>query len=138
MTEADDRLTAACERLLPQLSASLPIPSDAMLRRILRSPSSALFCAEADGEIIGMLTLAWYDVPSGRKAWIEDVVVDAACRGCGTGRALVEEALRHARRIGASCVMLTSNPAREAAHALYRKAGFETYDTTLFRLNLKK
>ena len=35
------------------------------------------------GGVVGVLALTWYDVPSGRKAWIEDVVVDAAARGLG-------------------------------------------------------
>ena len=80
----------------------------------------------------GVLTLVWYDVPSGRKAWVEDVVVDAAARGCGAGEALVKAATEHAARIGAAKVMLTSNPAREAARALYRKIGFEEAGTTVF------
>ncbi len=138
VSEADERLAAAFARLVPQLSASLAVPSPEALGRIAASTSTALFCAEADGGIVGVLSLAWYDVPSGRKAWIEDVVVDAACRGRGVGRALVDEAVRHAGRIGASCVMLTSNPAREAAHALYRKTGFRVCDTTLFKLKMKR
>lgn len=80
----------------------------------------------------GVLTLVWYDVPSGRKAWVEDVVVDAAARGCGAGEALVKAGTEHAARIGAAKVMLTSNPAREAARALYRKIGFEEAGTTVF------
>jgi len=88
--------------------------------------------AGLDGRIAGVLTLVWYDVPSGRKAWVEDVVVDAAARGCGAGEALVKAATEHAARIGAAKVMLTSNPAREAARGLYRKIGFEEAGTTVF------
>lgn len=84
----------------------------------------------------GMLSLAWYDVPSGRCAWIEDVVVDAAARGRGAGRALVEAALEHARTVGADRVSLTSSAARSAARALYLSCGFERCDTTLFRRRL--
>jgi len=94
--------------------------------------SAALFAARLDGRIAGVLTLVWYDVPSGRKAWVEDVVVDAAARGCGAGEALVKAGTEHAARIGAAKVMLTSNPAREAARALYRKIGFEEAGTTVF------
>ena len=133
VTAFSEALAEAFARLLPQLSPRLGALSEERLRRLLAAPAAALYVAERAGRIVGTLTLAWYDAPSGRKAWIEDVVVDAAARGRGAGRALVEEALRHASRIGAACVMLTSNPARRAAHALYRKAGFETYDTTVFR-----
>ena len=92
----------------------------------------------AHGRIVGVLTLVWYDAPSGRKAWIEDVVVDSAARGCGAGRALVEAAQRLAREIGADRLMLTSNPRRTAARALYRKCGFNEAETTVFVSNMDK
>ena len=93
-----------------------------------------LFAAEVGGCVRGLLTLVWYDVPSGRKAWIEDVVVDAEVRGTGAGRALVAAALEHAAVVGVGEVLLTSNPAREAARALYRKMGFEEAATTVFAI----
>ena len=92
----------------------------------------------AHGRIVGVLTLVWYDAPSGRKAWIEDVVVDSAARGCGAGHALVEAAQRLAREIGADRLMLTSNPRRTAARALYRKCGFNEAETTVFVSNMDK
>ena len=127
-------LLDAFARLMPQLSPRLAAPSAARLREIAASPSAALFAAEAGGCVRGLLTLVWYDVPSGRKAWIEDVVVDAEVRGTGAGRALVAAALEHAGAIGAGKVLLTSNPAREAARALYRKMGFEEAATTVFAI----
>lgn len=89
-----------------------------------------------EGRIVGLLSVAFYDVPSGRKAWIEDVVVDAAARGGGVGEALVRAALNVAREEGAVRVMLTSNPARRAAHRLYERMGFERYGTDCFRREL--
>ncbi len=127
-------LLDAFARLMPQLSPQLAAPSAARLREIAASPGTALFAAEAGGRVWGLLTLVWYDVPSGRKAWIEDVVVDAEARGMGAGRALVAAALEHAGVIGAGKVLLTSNPAREAARALYRKMGFEEAATTVFAI----
>lgn len=56
------------------------------IERVVCSDGAALFAARLDGRIAGVLTLVWYDVPSGRKAWVEDVVVDAAARGCGAVR----------------------------------------------------
>ena len=127
-------LLDAFAQLMPQLSPQLTAPSAARLREIAASPGTALFTAEAGGRVWGLLTLVWYDVPSGRKAWIEDVVVDAEARGMGAGRALVAAALEHAGVIGAGKVLLTSNPAREAARALYRKMGFEEAATTVFAI----
>ena len=132
VTAFSEALAEAFARLLPQLSPRLGALSEERLRRLLAAPAAALYVAERAGRIVGTLTLAWYDAPSGRKAWIEDVVVDAAARGCGAGEALVRAAQRHAAEIGAKRVILTSNPSRTAARALYRKCGFNEAETTVF------
>lgn len=138
ITQVSDALEEAFARLMPQLSPRLGAPSREALRRVAGSETGALLAAVAGERIVGVLTLAWYDAPSGRKAWIEDVVVDGAARGCGAGDALVRAAVAHAARIGAGKVMLTSNPAREAARALYRKVGFEEVETTVFAFKTDK
>lgn len=138
MTTLDAGLEEALARLLPQLSGGLRAPSRGVLGRLLAQPCAALLAA-LDGErIVGVLTLVWYDVPSGRKGWVEDVVVDAGERGRGVGRLLVEKALELARSEGVQHLMLTSNPARRAAHALYRTCGFEEVGSTLFRFDMNK
>jgi ribosomal protein S18 acetylase RimI-like enzyme len=83
-----------------------------------------------------MLTLVWFPIPSGRRAWIEDVVVDAAVRGTGAGGALTRAAIEHARSLGAKTVDLTSRPAREAANRLYQRIGFEQRDSNVYRFRL--
>lgn len=138
ITQVSDALEEAFARLMPQLSPRLGAPSREVLRRVAGSETGALLAAVAGERIAGVLMLAWYDAPSGRKAWIEDVVVDGAARGCGAGDALVRAAVEHAARIGAGKVMLTSNPAREAARALYRKVGFEEVETTVFAFKTDK
>lgn len=142
ITQVSDALEEAFARLMPQLSPRLGAPSREVLRRVAGSETGALLAAVAGERIVGVLMLAWYDAPSGRKAWIEDVVVDVvvdgAARGCGAGDALVRAAVEHAARIGAGKVMLTSNPAREAARALYRKVGFEEVETTVFAFKTDK
>ena len=138
ITEVSDALEEAFARLMPQLSPRLGAPSREELRRVAESETGELLAAVAGERIVGVLTLAWYDAPSGRKAWIEDVVVDGAARGCGAGDALVRAAVEHAARIGAGKVMLTSNPARGAARALYRKVGFEEVETTVFAFKTDK
>lgn len=132
VTEVTDSLLEAFGRLMPQLSPRLEAPSGERLRAVAANPSAALFTAESGGAVVGALTLVWYDVPSGRKAWIEDVVVDAARRGAGIGEALVREALSRAAAAGVPRVMLTSSAARRAARALYRKVGFEEVETAVF------
>ena len=136
VTTLSASLTEAFARLLPQLSLSATTPSSEHIERLLNNDNTHLFVAEADGKIVGMLTLVVVDIPTGRKAWIEDVVVDEAARGLHIGAALVERAKGEAVLLGAKKLYLTSNPSRKAAHALYNKCGFEVYDTAVFRINL--
>jgi ribosomal protein S18 acetylase RimI-like enzyme len=132
----DDELVAAIGRLIAQLSASSPPPSADELRAIVQSPDSVLFVARDAGAVVGALTLACYRIPTGLKAWIEDVVVDRSARGKGVGEALNLAAIEEARRRGAKHVSLTSRPSREAANRLYLRIGFERYETNLYRLTL--
>ena len=134
VTKVSASLSEAFAQLLPQLSASATMPSEEYIEQMLDNDSTQLFVAEHEGEIVGMLTLVVVDIPTGRKAWIEDVVVDADFRGRNIGQLLVEEAKECANTLGAKKVYLTSNPSRKAAHALYAKCGFEEYNTTVFRV----
>jgi ribosomal protein S18 acetylase RimI-like enzyme len=132
----DDELVAAFERLIPQLSASSAPPGGELLAELVDGADTVLFLARLDGVIVGSLTLAFYRIPTGMKAWIEDVVVDDAARGHGIGRALSEAAVDEARRRGAKNVSLTSRPKREAANRLYQRIGFSHYETNVYRITL--
>jgi ribosomal protein S18 acetylase RimI-like enzyme len=130
-------LVAAVTRLLPQLSSSAPPPTPAQLEEIVSSPATQLLVARIDGEVVGALTLVVFRIPSGVRAWIEDVVVDEATRGQGVGEALNREALRLAAEKGAKTVELTSRPSREAANRLYQRLGFEARETNVYRYDLE-
>jgi ribosomal protein S18 acetylase RimI-like enzyme len=91
---------------------------------------------EAEDRILGSLTLAWFRIPTGVRAWIEDVVVDEAARGHGVGDLLNRAALDRARELGAKTVDLTSRPSREAANRLYQRIGFIARDTNVYRFTL--
>ena len=132
----DDDLVAAFEHLIPQLSSSSPPPSRELLADLVDGADTALFLARIDGVIVGSLTLAFYRIPTGMKAWIEDVVVDDAARGHGVGRLLSEAAVDEARRRGAKNVSLTSRPSRDVANRLYQRIGFSQYETNLYRYTL--
>ncbi len=129
----DDELVAAFERLIPQLSSSSPAPSAEQLGEIVSSPDTVLFLARVDGRILGSLTLAFYRIPTGLKAWIEDVVVDGDARGSGLGAELSLAALAEAKARGAKDVSLTSRPSRESANRLYQRIGFQARDTNVYR-----
>jgi ribosomal protein S18 acetylase RimI-like enzyme len=146
-TDLTSEVVAAFARLVPQLSRSNPAPTEAELAEIVGSPATALLLAhdldEVEGpsgspgdEIVGSLTLALFRLPTGLRAWIEDVVVDEGARGRGVGEALNRAALELARRAGARTVDLTSRPSREAANRLYRRIGFEPRETNVYRYDL--
>lgn len=131
-------MVEAFAQLVPQLSSSSPAPSAAELEAIVSSPASVLLMAsDASGAIVGSLTLALFRVPTGVRAWIEDVVVDDAARGAGVASALVEAALAQATAQGARTVDLTSRPQREAANRLYLRLGFERRETNVYRRTLE-
>ena len=88
------------------------------------------------GVVVGTLTLALFSVPTGVRAWVEDVVVDTEARGAGAGAALVRAALAAAAQAGARTVDLTSRPSREDANRLYRNLGFEQRHTNVYRYEL--
>ena len=136
-TEVTPDLVEAFVRLTPQLSKSNPGPDEAELRAIVSSPASVLFMAVDDGgRYVGTLTLALFRIPTAMRAWIEDVIVDAAVRGQGVGEALNRAALDRARAEGAKTVDLTSRPSRGAANRLYQRIGFEQRDTNVYRYDL--
>ncbi|MDT8899008.1 GNAT family N-acetyltransferase [Thermanaerothrix sp. 4228-RoL] len=132
-----DDMVEAFARLIPQLSSSSLPPTRQELEEMVNSDASILFLArDEDGQIVGTLTLVVFRIPTGRRAWIEDVVVDEAARGRGIGEALTRAALEHAAQLGVKTVDLTSRPSREAANRLYQKIGFVRRETNLYRYTL--
>ena len=136
-TSVSDDLVRAFARLIPQLSSSPP-PGAAELQAIIDNEHSVLFVAREGDAVVGSLTLAFYRIPTGLKAWIEDVVVDESVRGRGVGEALNVAALDEARRRGAKHVSLTSRAKRDAANRLYLRIGFEPYETNVYRFDLRE
>ncbi len=137
-TETTDELVAAFAVLIPQLSSSNPPPTAHEVAAMVDSDASVVLVARdgADGPIVGSLTLALFRIPTGVRAWIEDVVVDESVRGRGVGEALTVHALDRARATGARTVDLTSRPSREAANRLYRRIGFSERSTNVYRFDL--
>jgi ribosomal protein S18 acetylase RimI-like enzyme len=129
---SDEDLTAV-NRLIPQLSRSAPPLTGDALRQIVSWDGNYLLIARDGDRVVGMLTLVTFPIPTGLRAWIEDVVVDEAARGQGVGAALTEEAVRRARAAGARTVDLTSRPTRQAANRLYERLGFELRETNAYR-----
>ena len=128
-------LLDAVRRLVPQLSKSAPPIEPDELAEIVEGPATIFFVGRVDGVIVGCLTLVIFRLPTGVRAWIEDVVVDDAARGHGVGAALNEAAIAMAAERGARTLDLTSRPSREAANRLYQRLGFVQRDTNVYRYN---
>jgi len=115
------------------LSPSAVALDESDLTNIVDSESTKLFLAIDEDGVFGMLSLVLFRISTGRKAWVEDVVVDEKARGRGVGKLLTEHAIQVAREHGAHSVDLTSRPSREAANALYQRVGFEQRETNVYR-----
>jgi ribosomal protein S18 acetylase RimI-like enzyme len=133
--EASIDLLDAVQHLVGQLSSSASKPGAADLEEIIESPVTRLLVARDGNEVVGMLTLVLFRIPTGVRAWIEDVVVDEGARGRGAGQALTNEAIRIADGAGARTVDLTSRREREAANRMYQKLGFAVRETTVYRID---
>lgn len=140
VTHSTPELVEAMQRLVPQLSRSAPALDAQAVAELVAQEAVELFVYHAEeragaprSPILGMLSLAHFRIPTGVRAWIEDVVVDRTARGRGAAGALVQAALTYAGSHGARTVDLTSRPAREAANRLYRRWGFHLRETNVYR-----
>ena len=133
-TAVTPELVAAFRLLTPQLSRTAPAPGGSELAEMVRSPATILLMArDPEKGLVGSLTLVLFRIPTGLRAWIEDVVTDEASRGRGVAEILCREALNRASAAGARTVDLTSRPSRESANRLYRRLGFVQRDTNVYR-----
>jgi len=136
-TSLTPAIVEAVERLVPQLSRSNPPPTVEQLGEVVASPATDLFIALGDdGTVVGISTLAVFRIPTGLRAWIEDVVVDDAARGAGVGGALTQAMTDRAAELGCVTVDLTSRPSREAANRLYQRLGFVLRETNVYRYSM--
>ena len=136
-TSANQQLADDITSLLAQLSTRPHPFTLADLQAIAGAHDTRLYIATVDGKTVGMLTIVYGKTPTGKKAWIEDVVVDRLWRGKSIGRRLVDIAAIHAHDNGASQLLLTTRPERVAANALYRSLGFEQKKTNVYNMDFE-
>jgi len=132
-----DTIFNAFKKLIPQLTGDQTFPKKEYLEAVINSGNTLIFLAEEDDIILGALTLIFNKIPTGTKAWIEDVVVDEAARGKGVGKKLTQFAIEYALAKGIIKIDLTSSPERIAANKLYQKLGFIKRETNVYRYNTK-
>ena len=136
IVEMDNALISPINSLLRQLTSREIALTESSLRQIIEDDACRLFIIYCGHEVAGMLSLGIYSSPTSRKAWIEDVVVDKKHRGKGLGRQLLQHAINYTRELSPITLMLTSNPARMEANALYRSEGFEQRCTNVYKMEL--
>ena len=140
ISEPTEELYRALQKLIPQMGIHKIPPTPEELATLLNTQGATLLVArhpEESGEIVGVLSLTIYRVPTGVRSIVEDVVVDDRMRRQGIGEMLVRRAIELAREAGANGVSLTSNPQREAANQLYLSMGFELRKTNPYFYRLK-
>ena len=85
---------------------------------------------------VGMATLCITQSPTGRKAWVEDLVIDQPFRGRGLSHRLLACLKLKAAEMGVRKLMLTSRPVRVAANRLYQHEGFERRETNVYAFEI--
>ena len=138
VSEPSEKPLIAVNALIGQLSQTAKPITMTEFSQIISSTSTFLYLAEEEGRYWGMLSLVIFRIPTGLRAWVEDVVVDKDARGKGIGKALSEYALMEANRMGVLSVDLTSRPSRVAANQLYQKVGFQLRQTNVYRFQHKQ
>ena len=136
ISEASNEILSQVNGLLPQLSKSASPLSLESLDILAKSESTNLFVAKEGKKVWGMLSLVLFPIPTGTKAWVEDVVVDSSARGKGIGKALMNHALKKGREKRGKSIDLTSRPSRETANKLYQSLGYQKRETNVYRLSL--
>jgi ribosomal protein S18 acetylase RimI-like enzyme len=134
LKEGSADVLTSINQLLPQLSLNAQGISMDRLLELVESDNTIIFLGtDKDGQILGMLSLIVMKIPTGNKAWIEDVVVDSKARGQGLGKALMNHALEEAKKLEVKSIDLTSRPTREAANLLYQSLGYQKRETNVYR-----
>jgi len=93
-----------------------------------RWDESQLIVAQVDKRLVGTVTL--YLKPSEESGWpqgwagIRLLAVHPSYRGCGIGRALMEECLRRCRQAGITTIGLHTAEMMDVARPMYERMGF--------------
>ena len=131
-------IQTAIQHFIDLLVSTPYTASNETLTALVASENSHLFLAYDETEnIMGMITVGIYYSSTGKKAWIEDVVVDDTFRGQGIGEKLVQHAIEFVKTKNVNLLMLTSHPSRIAANKLYPRVGFSKRETNVYKMIIK-
>lgn len=131
------KIVEELNKLLFQLDSNIPKRKEEFVKLFLESPHTRVFVARnRDGVIIGITTLIIFQALSGKRATLEDLVVDKEYRGQGIGKNLLKTALEAASKENIVHVDWTSKPSRVEANKMYQSMGFEKRDTNVYRYRI--
>jgi len=133
VSEQTEKDLREINNLIPQLSQSAKLLTKAEFTSLLNAESTHLYFAEDKEQVLGMLSLVTFPIPTGLRGWVEDVVVDTTARGKGVGKLLTMHALKEAQKMGVLTIDLTSRPSRDVANRLYQSVGFSARVTNVYR-----
>jgi ribosomal protein S18 acetylase RimI-like enzyme len=106
-------------------------------RELLTAADAAVFVAEEAGRPVGVVSVRVYETPPDpamvplRRGHVEMLVVSAAHRRRGLGKALMDEVASWARRQGAAELVLTVWAGNRAAEAFYDRLGYRELSRVL-------
>ena len=142
LVEYDENLAVDMGQLLTQLSTSWdgsPVSRE-WCEAVIESPwHDELLAFDENGKLVGMATVS---VVMGAKiiqnAYLEDFVVDLACRGQGVGTKMWNQVLDWGREKNCKRLEFTAsgNHKKAGAAQFYDKMGAGIYDTNFFRVEL--
>jgi len=129
-----DAVTVRLDSLLHQLSTRKPSVCMEYLQEIVKDENTHIYALYDEENIIqATLTLVLTHLLTGKKAWVEDVVVDLSCRHRGYARQLLRFAEKEAETLGFFTLNLTSRPDRVAANRLYQSEKYEIKKTNVYK-----
>ena len=141
LAEYDGDIAATMGVLRRQLSTKYdgsPIPRD-LIEEIIESPYHDILLAIDDSDkIVGMVVVSIVMMTTRRNVYMEDLVVDEACRGKGIGGRMLEAVKDWGRKKGCQRLEFTSTSRENKENAIkfYESHGIMLRDTGQYRAEL--
>lgn len=132
-SDLNDGTNQQVHRLFEQLNATI---SQRKASQIANTDNTIFMTYWDDSQIVAIALMATYEVISGHKGMIEDVVVNQNYRGQGIGKKLIMALLEKGKRLQLDEILLFSGHHRKPAIHLYTSLGFKLKDSGLYRLPL--
>ena len=140
VTEYDGDVAEAMGKLRQQLSARHDgsAISRELIEEIIESPYHDILVAVDEGKVVGMTIVSIVMATLDRNVYMEDLVVDADCRGKGVGGLLLDAVKDWGRAHGCRRLEFTSSSRekKEGAKGFYESHGAEVRETNAFRAEL--